>query len=246
MSERWVSRSGWALAVLLPLWGLWAYSWSTLEAVDAWMEQVPRYYGVHLCREQARGQLELFARVVDLFERGEFRTRLAYLDQKYQRGEIGQMAALFGLGHPLLVVQRPTFEVLYPARPGGPLAPLLDNPAAREALVESLRRMAGRGEKEGVFSMPGGGAGPHPADGHWHLSVAYSGGDLLCVLLVPEETVLRAGQTLETAQSDRFRERLHRYLLITVPFLSLVSLLTVLLVLRMPARGGPRGPEKGS
>ncbi len=233
MNKRWISRSGWILVTLLPLWALWGFSWFTLKGLENWMERVPRHYGIHLYKQQLQGQLELFARVIDLFENNGSRTRLEYLNQKYSRGEIDQMAVLFGLDSPIMIVQPEDFGILYPTRPSGPLAVLLENPASRGALVKTVKRMVDKGDKEGYFSLSGSGADPGSADRHWYLSVAYSGGNLLCILLVPEDSIQRSGETLQAAQGIRFQERLHRYLWITVPILALSSLLILLLSLRV-------------
>jgi len=232
--------------VLLPLWGLWGFSWFTLKGMEGWLERVPRDYGIHLYKQQVDGQLELFARVIDLFEKGEFRSRLAYLDQNYQRGEIGQMAALFGLSPNVMLLDRRSFTILYPSRPSGPLAPILEDAQARAALVRSLQRMAGGGEKEGFVSLPESGPGSQAAGRDWYLSVAYSGGDLLCVLLVPEQAMTRSAQALEAVQGARTRDRMHRYLRTTVPLLLLASLLIVWLSARIAARDERGESEKVS
>jgi hypothetical protein len=244
MNKRRRFRSGWILATLLPLWALWVYSWYSFKGMESWMERVPRHYGIHLYKQQLQGQLELFARVINLFENNVAQTRLEYLNQKYHRGEIDQMAVLFGLNMPVMVFQRDDFAILYPTRPAGPLATFLENSAARDDLVKALKRMVEKGDKEGYFSLPGSGTDPKTDDRHWYLSAAYSGGNLLCILLVDEASIQVSGDTLESTQGAWFRDRLRRYLLITLPVLALSSLMILLIALRGRLPGVSREQEK--
>jgi len=233
MKRRSLSRLGWLPAALLPLWALWVFSWFTLKGMEGWVERVPRHYGIHLYKEQVQGQLELFARVIDLFEKGDFRSQLEYLSEEYRRGEIDRMAVLFGLSAPVMIVEKDGFGILYPSGTSAPTGVPLEDPENREALIETLRRMVARGDKEGIFSLPDGG-GPDTDDPgrHWYLSVAYSGGDLLCVLVVPEDSIHRSGEVLQAAQESRFREGVRRYLHVTLPVLALCSVWILVLAVR--------------
>jgi len=110
---------------------------------------------------------------------------------------------------------------------------LLEDPPTRDALLQMLRRMAATGEKEGIFAPPSRrGSDPPGRGSHWYLSVAYSGGDLLCVLLLSEDSFLDSGDILQAAKQSRFREHLRRYLLITLPVLGIGSLWILLLAAR--------------
>ncbi len=244
MKRLWLGRFGWVPAVLIPLWGLWAFSWFTLKGIEGWVERAPWHYGIHLYKQQAKGQLELFARVIDLFETGEVQSPLEYLNMEYQRGEIDRMAVLFGLNAPVMIVEGEGFDILYPSRPTGAMTGLLEAPEPRDALMNSLRRMVERGEKEGMLSLPDeGGPGPGGVGKHWYLSVARSSGDLLCVLLLPEDSFLLAGDVLQAAHQARFEEQLRRFLFITLPVLALCSLWILLLPTRRLPPGRLRDGE---
>lgn len=216
-------RSGLIVATILPLWALWVYAFMSLLSLQSEMNRLPRFYGLHLYKNQILGQLELFAKVVDQFETRKPYSTLAYLHEKYNTSEIDQIANLFGLDNPFLLVQREGFRVIHPLEPTGDLAVLLQDPGIRKDFFRTLKRVTDKESKEGYFFVDARRSSSRPAVTRWFLTVAYAGEELLCILMVPEEQMDDSGKILQSAQEALFQETLKKFLYFSLPILILTS-----------------------
>ena len=213
------------LAAVCPLWALWASSWISLWGVQDEIREMSRYYGVHVYKEHLRGQL---GRVAEVVERAEAEGNAEEKDDRLGK-ELALLALLSGLEPHLLFLMGKEFQILYPLAPvRGPLS-FLDEPEPREALFRAVRQMVRQQAQEGYLSLSRS-AHPNPQADRWFLVVEPAGEHLLCLLLLPEDKVDRSGSTLEGALSAMLKEKLRRYLLLTVSFLIVVSGLIGLLV----------------
>jgi len=227
----WLARGGLCLALLLPLWGVWAYAYATMARLKSDIDMLPNHYRIHLYKEQIRGRFELFAKIVDAFAREGHQPVLEYLSDGYSNDNIGQMASLFGLEKPFLVLKRDGLRTVYPVTPEGVLAEILGDDGRRGTLFQVIAQMTATGEKYGYCSFADSQQSAGTPAG-WHVVVAYPGQEFLCVLLIPESLADEAGETLRCAQETLLQERLHRFVMVTLPILSLASLLIGLLCFR--------------
>ncbi len=231
------------LAVLLPLWALWAYSYASFRGLQVEANRLPRFFGVHLYKEQILEQLELFAVVVDQMEKGKSETTMDALGMRSGNREIGLLAQFSGLDEDFLLVRRKGLEVLYPSAPSERLTPVLGDPGNRRALLRTLQHITDSRAKEGYFSIDPRGGTPGPEVTRWFLAVAYAGQDLLCVFMIPEEAVHGAGATLQAAQEALFEDTQSRFLSFTLPVMILSSILIGILCLRRNPWGKERSEE---
>lgn len=236
-------RMGLLLATLLPLWVLWAYSYASLKGLQVETDRLPRFFGIHLYKQQVLRQLELFAGVVDQLDRVKSEAFTDALNEEFDLNEIGMLARLSGLDEALLLVRSKGLEILYPSSPGEKLAPVMGDSGDRRALLRTLQHIAENRAREGYFSIAPKDDSLGQGVSRWYLAVAYAGKDLLCVFMIPEETVSGAGATLQSAQEALFEDRLSRFLSCTLPVMVLSSILIGGLCLRRKPSAGEGSEE---
>jgi hypothetical protein len=219
----WLSRTALLLAMLLPVWAVWAYAYATLRGLRGEVGALPRFYGIHLHKEQTRKQLECFARFAGSMEDVGRLASPGLPNAREIRERLGEAARLFGLDGPLLVLGRDRLQVLYTASPEGTLASILGDAGTREALFLVVSKMAAEGLREGFCYL--GASGPAAAaSARWYLLAAYAGRSILCVLMVPEKNVNGAGDHLLLAQDTLLRESLTRFVMVTLPIVFVSSM----------------------
>lgn len=243
--QRWgtpVSRAGLLLVLVLPLWALWIYAYVGLRDLRGGIDMLPRFYGMHLRRQEVQQRLELFAQVVARLDRETGKTAPEWLGVRSVEEVVDEMAGLFGLEQPLLMVQQEGLEIRYPSSPQGPLAVILQDPGCRKALLHVLGRMTAGGLREAFCSLGPGGPSPAVA-ARWYLVTACRGDGFLWVLMMPERTVDLAGSHLQAAQQALVEEGLDRFLTVTLPAVILASLLIGLVCWRLPSSRKERSEE---
>lgn len=238
-SPRFFSKAA-LLVTILPLWALWVYAYATLETLRSEVEALPRFYGMHLYKENIRSRLEGAARRMSLFEDQGGREieggRLAGLTE----AERARCGFFFGPEEELIVVERTGLRILCPSEPPYGSAEFLGEPDGRKAFVRTLQRMDAEGFRGGYFSIDTSDSSDRPDKRTWYLAMAPAGEDLLCVLSVSEEQVRLSGGILEGAKEDLLQERQRRFVRLTLPVVVLSSLFIVILYRqsRQSNRGG--------
>jgi hypothetical protein len=121
-------------------------------------------------------------------------------------------------------MERTGLRILYPSEPPFGSAAFLNEPEGREAFLRTMRRMERKWIRGGYFAIDMPGSPDRSKKRSWFLAVAPVGEQLLCVLPVPEEQLVRSGGILEEAQTNVLTEMRRRFVRLTLPVVVLSSL----------------------
>lgn len=218
------------LLTIIPLWALWVFAYVSLSTLQEGMEALPRFYGMHLFKEQVRMRLERAAREMD---RGMGRSA----DGETERREV-ELWLRFEPS--LVVVDLRALEIVYPPPGQRGMVGFPGGPAQRAALLEILRKMVRNGSREGYFSLRLPVSSGSGSVERWFLSVEPAGLDHLCILPVPERVVKASGDILQEAQEALLAERRRLFVMASLPVVLLSSVL--LIYLGMGRRSGSARP----
>ena len=238
----WLSRVALLLAMLLPVWAVWTYAYATIRGLRDEMGVLPRFYGIHLYKEQTRRQLESFARYAGSLDQEGRLAAPRLPNAGGSREKLSEAASLFGLDGPLLVLRRDRLQILYPAWPEGVLAVILGDAGYRKALFHVVSQMAAEGLSEGFCYLGASESAPE-VNPRWYLLAASAGQKILCVFMVPEKNVNGAGDHLLFAQDTLLREAVWRFLMVSLPIVVLSSVWLGMLCLGGRSPRGDRTEE---
>ncbi|MEW6443819.1 MAG: hypothetical protein AB1640_22985 [bacterium] len=199
-----------------------------------------RYYGEYLYKELLRNQLGRTAQVVESATKREGRAA-----RSPSGADLARIAELSGLEDALLLIRREQFRILYPAPADlESSSAFLGDEGAREELLRTLSQMVMHGSEEGYFSLTWeGNPGPHEQR---HFVFVAPAGSLLCVLLLPEQDMQISGGSLAGALPAVVAERLRGYLLLSIPFVMLASVLIWLAARGAAVEPGPSATEEAT
>lgn len=225
----------WAAAAC-PLWALMVFSWVVLGQLCGEVREVARYYGIYVGKEALRAALARVASAIEL-ARGE---RQGPREGSVSEEICGSIFSLSGLERFLLVLER---ERLNPVCLGGPgqgeAGSALADEGFREGFFHVLRQMDRQQATEGLFSL-GKRSGRTGSPEKWFVLLQPAGPQVLCVLLLPESELNRAGGSLEEALSVLVKRRRRRYLFFSAGFCNLLSAVIALLVKNGRPRSAPK------
>lgn len=241
-----ISWRGVLLASLLPLWALWGYTYVTLLGFQGGMEMLPRFYGMHLYKENLRGQLSRLSVVVaGLVDGKEVKASTPGDNRAFPAEELETTIHMAGFKEMLLVVHRHESSILYPEKASGGTLSFVQDDAYRKSFFRTLMRMNASGAQEGYFSVSSGNPLDTREPSRWFIEAVPVNKDLWCIGLVPEKDLKMSGNILQAAQQAFVEERVERFLYTTLPILVPISLLVILLCYpRAGRRSGENKKEK--
>ncbi len=227
----------WA-AASCPLWALMVFSWIVLAQLCGEVREVARYYGIYVGKEALRAALARVASAIELARRERQGQREGAVSEE----ACGPISRLSGLERFLVVLERERLNPVCLGEPGQAEAgSALGDEGFREAFFHVVRQMDRQQATEGLLSL-GERSGRTGSPEKWFVLLQPAGRQVLCVLLVPESELNRAGGSLEQAFSVLLKGREKRYLFLSAGFCVLLSAVIALLVQKGRPRTGPAEP----